>query len=445
MHDYIFEMADGEVELLSTLNNEEIEHHEDISPKLMFSNIVSDPQSVIYKQFDAVDLRHEYHTLCEKYKIKVNALVDECMIAMVAEDSPTSGIRITAPGRDRRVFNNRLDDNHVHVLCTALLPFAPFIIALDLSFNHITDEGAYSIAQLTQHSSQLQYVNIRANEIHAIGAHALASAFTMCKQLRHADFAYNEIGREGGMALASYLQSPKCKLEALILDSSEINIDVIIALSAVLHIGNRTLKVLRIDNPRLSSIQQEFVTHVARMTQINQVLQELRLSRCGIRDDGIETLVSYMFDNRSIRTLDLSMNQIGSKGALAISRLLKSDSAVENLNLRANRLMDDGAQLISDSILYSRCLKYINLNHCSLSDKGLAALAAAVEVNAVLENIRLVHNKFDHHSASAWRSLMDDALMKARVQPLTIDFKTYEVDGTVMVAPYDVEETTFAE
>ena len=49
--------------------------------------------------------------------------------------------------------------------------------------------------------------------------------------------------------------------------------------------------------------------------------------------DGVGEVVSGLSDNHTLRELNLSDNQIGSEGAVAVATMLKRNSSLETLQL----------------------------------------------------------------------------------------------------------------
>jgi len=57
--------------------------------------------------------------------------------------------------------------------------------------------------------------------------------------------------------------------------------------------SNTTLQAISLENPRVSTEQEEHVGHMARMLAVNSGLRVLKLGKSAVRDLGVETLVAY--------------------------------------------------------------------------------------------------------------------------------------------------------
>jgi len=75
------------------------------------------------------------------------------------------------------------------------------------------------------------------------------------------------------------------------------------------------------------------------------------LKKHRLRCDGIYTLSIHLLENRTLRVLDLSCNQIAADGATALKQYLTSEGCtLESLLLGSNQLADLGAKAIAQAI-----------------------------------------------------------------------------------------------
>ena len=141
---------------------------------------------------------------------------------------------------------------------------------------------------------------------------------------------------------------------------------------------------------------------------------ELNLSRIGLTaNDVINFIVPFLNKHPEIKKLDLSFNQIGTKGAKALAdasnlKILNisrnrhigdegavalSASNLKTLDISYNNIGDEGAVALSASNL-----KTLNLNGNKIGDKGAKALSA----NTKLEMLKICqYNKFSESGTKA--------------------------------------------
>uniref|UniRef100_A0A3Q4A8N3 Uncharacterized protein n=1 Tax=Mola mola TaxID=94237 RepID=A0A3Q4A8N3_MOLML len=150
-----------------------------------------------------------------------------------------------------------------------------------------------------------------------------------------------------------------------------------------------------------------------------QTLKLLRLHQSHLEDKKCCTLVESLLDHPSLRELDFSHNQIGDKGAKAISKLLNrckletlnvcdnnigapgakaiahalsENSTLLSLNLRLNRLRDEGGEAIGEALLSNSALRHLHLGGNEATAPTAMALAQALVQNTSLKSISLSCN-----------------------------------------------------
>merc|ERR1719182_597957 len=141
--------------------------------------------------------------------------------------------------------------------------------------------------------------------------------------------------------LVEFLQGSEQLLELQLADT-EIDIDVLVAISAVLLTGTSQLKVCNLENPRIQTLQEDHTVHLGRMLRVDTTLSEIYLGKHRMRDDGVRQLVSFLLENKTLRVLDLRCNELGAEGAVHLGNLLRMDCQLVQLNLSGNRIGEQG-------------------------------------------------------------------------------------------------------
>ena len=78
-----------------------------------------------------------------------------------------------------------------------------------------------------------------------------------------------------------------------------------LALATVLR-QNKFITSLDVGRPLLFSVQEETTVHMGLMLRVNTVLKELHLTKYGMGDFGAERLAEGLYDNNTLKYLDLS-------------------------------------------------------------------------------------------------------------------------------------------
>jgi Ran GTPase-activating protein (RanGAP) involved in mRNA processing and transport len=380
--------------------------------------------------FDPKATIAEYESSCKAKNFKPNPLV----IKSVSE-SANNRFGIEAPGNDATTFHNRLKIDKLEILTTVFTPKAQFLQRLDLSYNFIDADGVKLLCGMMSGAANLRYLVLTGNEIgYEPCAELLSTVVSAGTELRVLDLSKNPLGTRGGLAVAEFLSKDDL-LHELNVEDTKLEIDALIALAAVLHVSNNTLRVLHVSRPSLFTLQEEHVMHFGLMLQMNTGLKQVHLGMHQIYDSGVGVLVHYLVENRTLLRLDLSSNQIGWRGAHSLAVLLQEDCLLEELNLAHNRIGEKaettGAEQLGRALQQNRSLLRLNVNDNQLCGEALVYLANGVAVNQNIQHVSLFRNQWNQASARRFDRIFADT---ARISPLEADFYTYQVDGAYHIA-----------
>jgi len=326
----------------------------------------------------------------------------------------------------------------VFALCEALAPDTN-IVTLDLSTNFLNDMAAQAVAGLIKASHTLKFINLGSNEIGPIGAGHLASALTApgCV-LQALSLGSNPLEDAGVMSLAGALATAT-SLCALDISNVRVGVKGLVAVCSALGAeggGNTSVQVLDIGAPVIHMQQDTTVLSISRMLAANTTLTELGLSKHGLVDSQLETLVSYgLLRNSSLTSLDLRANRLSGFSGPQLERLVADRQRLASLNLAHNMLGDAGALGLARCLPYCHWLCALDLRHNNIGEQGLVALAEVLPLAGHLQSLLLWGNQM---GTAACRALAD-ALEQAGGSLVT-DIRAYEVDGRAQVALVDVEE-----
>ncbi|KAF6778666.1 hypothetical protein AHF37_02108 [Paragonimus kellicotti] len=118
------------------------------------------------------------------------------------------------------------------------------------------------------------------------------------------------------------------------------------------------------------------------------------ISDNGLRKDGFEQLHLALTRNTSIRTLDLSGNELGDQSCQLISDLITLNRKILNLNLSRNRISSQGAEQLGDAISSNDTMERLNLSWNSITGQGAIMIAHGLKENVRLRQCDLSWNGF---------------------------------------------------
>ncbi|XP_067222386.1 NLR family CARD domain-containing protein 3-like isoform X2 [Chanodichthys erythropterus] len=212
------------------------------------------------------------------------------------------------------------------------------------------------------------------------GCAALTSALrSNPSHLRELDLTGNKIGKSVNL-LSDVLQDPHCKLQILRLSDCGVTEEGCAALTSALRSNPSHLRDLHLSKNKLGKS----------VNLLSDVLQDphckleiLRLSYCGVTEEGCAALASALRSNPSshLRELNLSENKIG-----------------KSVNLLSAVLQDPHCKL-----------EILRLKDCGVTDEGCAALASALRSNpSDLRELDLSENKLGQSGKKLLSDLKND-------------------------------------
>lgn len=98
----------------------------------------------------------------------------------------------------------------------------------------------------------------------------------------------------------------------------------------------------------------------------------------------MQIIFSGLSVNSTLRGLNISFNQIGSKGAECIASYLQSNTSLKVLTLWNNFIGDAGAQYIANSLKTNSTLQSLDISCCQITNRGLEAFVPALQRNRSL-------------------------------------------------------------
>ncbi|XDV32915.1 hypothetical protein PO909_003573 [Leuciscus waleckii] len=151
------------------------------------------------------------------------------------------------------------------------------------------------------------------------GCVALTSALrSNPEHLRELDLSGNKIGKSVNL-LSDVLQNPHCKLEKLWLRDCGVTDEGFVALTSALRSNPEHLRELSLSGNKIGK-SVNLLSDVLQNPHCK--LEKLRLSYCGVTDEGCVALTSALRSNpEHLRELDLYGNKIGHSGMKLLSDL----------------------------------------------------------------------------------------------------------------------------
>ncbi|XP_041580758.1 leucine-rich repeat-containing protein 45 isoform X2 [Vulpes lagopus] len=124
------------------------------------------------------------------------------------------------------------------------------------------------------------------------------------------------------------------------------------------------------------------------------LLTEVVLSDCMLSEEGASLLLQGLCANTIVRFLDLKGNNLQAAGAEALGQLLRQNKSIQSLTLEWNNLgsWDDAFATFCGALAGNSALQQLDLRNNQINHKGAEELALALACNTSLQQLDLRWN-----------------------------------------------------
>ena len=247
-----------------------------------------------------------------------------------------------------------------------------------------------SAAAASKYTHELQFVNCGLNDerIKVLMMHLDATALSHLQTL---EITFGNVSLAGAEVLTTGLQHSA--LRNLKVNRSKLSIE---GLSEFVH-RLKCLHCLYIAGNNLGPGARNLLQYFKYFIY----LQELDLSENNIGSDGAVALASAFQNCCQLQTLHLSDNSIGSDGAVALASACRNTSQLKNLYLRSNDIGPSGGSAFGAAFQVGSQLRLLDLSLNNICCEGAVGLASGLRGNKLLEDLDLHHNNISCTGAMA--------------------------------------------
>ncbi|XP_032946742.1 leucine-rich repeat-containing protein 45 isoform X1 [Rhinolophus ferrumequinum] len=133
---------------------------------------------------------------------------------------------------------------------------------------------------------------------------------------------------------------------------------------------------------------------LGKLLQKEAFVTELVLSDCMLSEEGAILLLQGLCANTVLQFLDLKGNNLRAAGAEALGRLLRQNKSIQSLTLEWNNLgtWEDAFATFCGALAANSTLRQLDLRNNQISHKGAEELALALKSNTSLQQLDLRWN-----------------------------------------------------
>ena len=261
--------------------------------------------------------------------------------------------------QELNLLANNIDDKEAKEIAT-IFPLMQQLQILNLSWNQIGNAGATAIAKSVKHLKQLQVLDISCNPIDDSGITAISNATKELTQFQQLEI-YGKYSQDVYERMVEIFSQKRVRLN---LNYCDVDYACAIALAKVLpHLTQ--LEQLHLGINQIGDTSATVLAnYICNLTQLNL----LNFDSNQIGDTGVTAIANSIINLTQLQVLYLSNNQIGDSGAIAIANSLSKLTRLVWLKLSNNQIGDNGATAIANAIGKFTRLNCLHLQNNNISE-----------------------------------------------------------------------------
>ena len=261
---------------------------------------------------------------------------------------------------------------------------------LNLKGTKLDRRACEVLAEGVQRMPYLETLNLSSNLLIGCGGAVQLVSCLHSNKLRELNMSRTGISDPDFECLASYIHSTT-SLQELSIGDNDISVESIDSLCKALS-ANSSMRSLDMSDCHLTTSHCVCLGQLLRHP-IHCRIERLNLYSCSLTSDGVAEVVSGLNDNRTLRELYLTFNQIRSEGAVAVATMLKRNTTLETLRLDWCSIGNSGGVELGAALERNKTLRRLELSRNALIGvDGVKGLCVGLENNSSLEELNLNGN-----------------------------------------------------
>ncbi|KAM9980924.1 hypothetical protein ACTFIY_003228 [Dictyostelium cf. discoideum] len=274
---------------------------------------------------------------------------------------------------------------------------------IDFFYNHIAPEGGIALARAMKTNNKLERLYLRLNYINGQTAIMLGNSLAHNSTLKSVHLDHID-DQSGAVFFESLGKSTTTVLNELNLSNCQLESASASEISKTLSKKTSTLVDINFKSNKLGVS----LISIARALEVNSTITRLNLSDNRIFDtSGGWELADALSHNKTITALSLSTNSLGNGFAEGIARALNSLScSLKSLDISGNQIDYAGAKYIAEALSNNKTLKLLNMSQNKLSPQFGQLIADSLKVNRSLIHLELSYTSLGDKGSLPIASLL---------------------------------------
>lgn len=259
--------------------------------------------------------------------------------------------------------------------------------------NRFGAKGAEGIGKILYGSKILSVLNISGTSIGDEGLECLFKGIENCKSLLELNISCNGIGWEkiDGLGVAI----SKSGLTKLDISNNKLGNDGADGICQMLMGHDMNSCALEILDVSENEISTKGASRIFYALTNNNMLRSLDLSMNMFGSGLSDNFAMFLIENSGLKKLSLSKCEIKSAALGSLPEALPKNRTLEELDLSKNKICDNGAEAICQGLCRNLGLKKLNLSTNYIKERGGKAFANCFRMNHSLEELNLKENNIN--------------------------------------------------
>ncbi|XP_076153157.1 NACHT, LRR and PYD domains-containing protein 3-like isoform X5 [Alosa pseudoharengus] len=293
-------------------------------------------------------------------------------------------------------IKQKLSPAHCSALAHMLLMSEEVLDEFDLKKYNTSDEGRRRLIPAVRCCRKAWLAKCKLTDK---SCGIVAAVLQSPNSLVELDLSDNDLGDSGVQLLSKGLSSPHCKMQTLRLSKCGISDEGYVYLALALMINPSCVKELDVNNNHPGGSAQKLLC--ATLEDPLRKVKTLQFDDCKLTDKSCEIVASVLQSPNSLLQLDLSDNDLGDSGVQLLSKGLSSfNCKIHTLRLSDCLISEKGCGFLASALTSNPShLKELDLSYNNPGESGLKLLSARLKDPVC----KLEILKTDHASVSRAR------------------------------------------
>ena len=278
-------------------------------------------------------------------------------------------------------INNKLDKifNRTILSCIKLIKT---LTMLDLSNNELNEENIKGLCEYLKQNDTIKILYLNYNNLSSACGYYMADTFKKNSTIEVLHLSHNKLNESGFDSFLNILGNDNTSLKDLDISYNEFKYLDFKSLSGYLN-SNPPLKKLDISGNNLEP-QAANIIGVTLKKLTN--LEELKLNNCGIIDESVQQLFSFLNES-SIQNLEIDSNKFETMGPMIALKKIQVCNKLKYLSYQNIPFQNYFVDMVIQTLKVNSSIEKINLKQNSIKEEELKKF---VEAASELKNVKIL-------------------------------------------------------